>query len=143
VDDVHGLLVRRPRLAVPFLIGVLALLGFPPFGLFFTETALVVAGVQRGLGWEMGVTVVLLLVVSAGIGRHLVSMTLGPADGDQPPVAQVALAPVAVAPPLAPIALALTVTSLLGVATWPLAGVLGRAAAVLGAGLGTGLGVGL
>ncbi|HEX2705369.1 MAG TPA: proton-conducting transporter membrane subunit, partial [Candidatus Lustribacter sp.] len=60
ITDVRSLLARHPRLAVPFLAGMTALLGFPPFGLFFTEVALVLAGIQRGLGWAMAVTVLLL-----------------------------------------------------------------------------------
>ena len=52
IDDVHGLLARRPDLARPLLAGTAALLGFPPFVLFFTEVAIVIAGWANGLGWR-------------------------------------------------------------------------------------------
>ena len=47
--DIRGLLARRPGVAVPFLVGMVALLGLPPFSLFFSEVAIVIAGVERGL----------------------------------------------------------------------------------------------
>ena len=61
-------------------LAVAALLGFPPFALFFTEVAIVVAGWQAGLGWAMAVVLVLLLVVFAGLARATAAMVLGPAD---------------------------------------------------------------
>jgi hydrogenase-4 component F len=149
VADVTGLLVRRPRMAVPFLAGSLALLGMPPSGLFFTEVALVVAGVQRGLGWAMAPAVLLLLVVAAGIGRHVLAMTLGaghPADGSDIPTRDADHEPdhrpdhrpdrerERERGPMLPLVLALSVTAVIALAAWPLAGVLSRAVAVIGAG---------
>ena len=43
--DIRGLLARRPGVAAPFLVGMVALLGLPPFSLFFSEVAIVIAGV--------------------------------------------------------------------------------------------------
>ena len=80
IEDVRGLLARRPALAVPFVVAVAALLGFPPFALFFTEVAIIVAGWQAGLGGAMAVVLVLLLVVFAGLVRATAAMVLGPAD---------------------------------------------------------------
>ncbi len=85
--DVTGLLTRRPDLARALLAGTAALLGFPPFVLFFTEVAIVVAGWQAGLGWAMGIALFLLLVVFAGLARHVSAMTLGPPVTVDPPVA--------------------------------------------------------
>ena len=76
IDDVSGLLGRAPKLAVPFLMGSAALLGFPPFGLFFSELAIIVAGWQAGLTWVVTAMVALLLLVFAGLGRHILAMTL-------------------------------------------------------------------
>ena len=75
IDDVHGLLARRPDLARPLLAGTAALLGFPPFVLFFTEVAIVIAG------WATG---------SAGDGRRAAAPARGvrrvrpPGRGDDP-----------------------------------------------------------
>ena len=63
-------------MAVPYLAGMVALLGLPPFSLFFSEVAIVVAGFQHGLGWAMALAVGLLLVLFAGLARHSAAMTL-------------------------------------------------------------------
>ncbi len=124
IADVRGLLAERPDLARPFLAGTAALLGFPPFVLFFTEVAIVVAGWSRGLGWAMGVALVLLLVVFVGLSRHVLAMTMGP-QVVSPHV------PVGARGRQLPVVLALAASAVLGLASWPLAGVLESAAAVL------------
>ena len=161
IADVHSLLARRPRLGVPFLAGMVALLGLPPFGLFFTELGIIIGGWQRGLGWAMAIALGLLLVVFAGLAHHTASMTLGgaptaavgaereapvgavatsgeaspPQPGAAPEAAPASAAPVAAERALGsnvPIALALGITAVLGFAAWPLAGLLADAVAVLG-----------
>jgi hydrogenase-4 component F len=144
IDDVHGLLARRPDLARPLLAGTAALLGFPPFVLFFTEVAIVVAGWANGLGPAMAVALLLLLVVFAGFSRQVAAMTLGvtngPAAGDAAPVEErhPSLAPPetarAGAGRQAPLVVALTAAVLLGFAARPLAELLTDAAAVLAGG---------
>jgi hydrogenase-4 component F len=125
VTDIRALLTRRPGVAVPFLVGIVALLGLPPFSLFFSEVAIVVAGVQRGLGWVMAVAVVLLLVVFAAMARLVSVMLLGPTDGGTPDRAPHG--------PRLPLVLALGVTAVAGFVAGPLASLLVRAADVLGA----------
>ena len=143
VADVRDLLARRPDLARPFLAGTAALLGFPPFVLFFTEVAIVVAGWRAGLGVPMTIAVALLLVVFAGLGRHAVAMTIsaGPeASASRPavdaePVSGVSPGAVPLgAGPRAPLAIALGAAAILGFLAVPLTDVLARAAAALGGG---------
>ncbi len=121
IADVRNLLRQRPDLGGPFLLGAAALLGFPPFVTFFTEVAIIVAGFQRGLGWQMVLACALLLVVFAGITRNALAMTVGnerdpeairtsPAPPDQPArFRQI------------PIGIALAVSAVIGFAAWPLA----------------------
>ena len=132
IAKVHSLLDTHPSLARPWLAGTSALLGFPPFGLFLTEAAIVVAGFQRGMPLVAGAMVALLLLVFAGMARHTLSMTLtrhtapdladplvfaaDPSGRGQRLVTGVALA----------------VVALLGALVWPLHDVLAAAAAVLG-----------
>jgi hydrogenase-4 component F len=125
IGDLRGLLVRRPGLAVPFVVGVVALLGLPPFSLFFSEVAIVVAGVQEGLGWVMALTVFLLLVLFAGIARHLSAIMFGAADRDRPDRSAHG--------PRLPLVLALGVTAVVGLVAGPLSTLLLDAATVLGA----------
>ncbi|HWS58215.1 MAG TPA: proton-conducting transporter membrane subunit, partial [Actinotalea sp.] len=152
IEDVRALLARRPDLAVPFVAGMAALLGFPPFALFFSEVAIAVAGWQAGLGWAMGAALALLLVLFAGLSRATAAMVLGapgdasrrsPGDGRAVPDLQggpgvdrggehaVDLA--ASRGPMVPLALALTVTAVAGFLAVPIGTVLLRAVAAVGA----------
>ncbi|MBK8470345.1 MAG: proton-conducting transporter membrane subunit [Candidatus Phosphoribacter sp.] len=123
IGDVTGLLARRPDLAGPFLAGGAALLGLPPFALFFTEVALVVAGWQAGLWAPMALVLALLLLAFAGMSRQLVRMTLG-AGGrslDEPASARLSRGA------LAPVLAALVVAAGLAALAVPLSGALGSA----------------
>jgi len=141
VADVRGLLARRPDLAIPYLAGMAALLGFPPFALFFSEVAIVVAGWQAGLGWAMGLALGLLLVLFAGLARATAAMLLGApaadtAAADGEPAHAAADHPVDLAAsrgPGVPIVLALAVTAVAGLLAVPIGTVLVRAAAAVGA----------
>jgi len=126
-EDIRGLLIRRPRVAAPFLVGMVALLGLPPFSLFFSEVAIVIAGVERGLTWVMAVSVFLMLVIFGGLARHTSAMMFGqPSATDDPPDS-------AAHGPWLPLALALGATAVIGFVAGPLSTLLARAAAVLGA----------
>jgi hydrogenase-4 component F len=146
ISDVRSLLTRRPALAVPFLVGMVALLGFPPFGLFVTELAIVYAGWRQGLGWAMAVALVLLLVVFAGLARHTLAMALTGPDGESHGSEGGSHGSDEQVPPhggrhgyaegpVVPLVLALGTVALLGVAVWPLLDVLTGATTVLTGGL--------
>jgi formate hydrogenlyase subunit 3/multisubunit Na+/H+ antiporter MnhD subunit len=132
IADVRNLLRRRPDLGGPFLLGAAALLGFPPFVTFFTEVAILVAGFQRGLGWQMTLACALLLVVFAGIARHALAMTVG----TDPDPHSVRTSPAPLDQPARfrqiPIGIALGVSAVIGFAAWPLTGPLLAAVAALG-----------
>jgi hydrogenase-4 component F len=147
--DVTALLARRPDLARPLLAGTAALLGFPPFVLFFTEVAIIVTGWQAGLGWAMGIALALLLVVFAGLARHVSAMALGeptePGAVDRASEVTAMAADHSTMPPAAPfqpaapgrqapLLLALGAAAVLGFLAIPLAALLGEAAAVLAGG---------
>ncbi|HEY8914748.1 proton-conducting transporter membrane subunit [Lacisediminihabitans sp.] len=84
ISDVRSLLARRPGLAVPWLIGIVALVGFPPFGIFFSEVGIILAGWGTGMGVIMAVALALMLVIFAGITRLTVGMMFGSADQPDP-----------------------------------------------------------
>lgn len=148
VADVRDLLAHRPDLARPFLAGTAALLGFPPFVLFFTEVAIVVAAWQAGLAVPVVIVLGLLLLVFAGLGRHVLAMTIseGTAPADAAPWINPRPAPAVGstpdsspgvplgAGPRAPLAIAVGAAAALGFLAVPLADVLASAAAALGGG---------
>jgi len=128
ISEIRSLLSRRPGVAIPFLCGMVALLGLPPFSLFFSEVAIVVAGLQRGMGWVMAVAVALVLVTFAGLSRHVSNMVLGSGDAPGP-----AAADQRAHGPRLPLVLALGATGVIGFAAGSFATLLTEAAAALGA----------
>ena len=124
--DIRGLLTRRPALAIPYLAGMAALLGFPPFSLFFSEVAIIIAGVARGFGWVMAVVVLFLLFLFAGLVRHITRM----AFGANPPDAEIHPDHDSYGPRL-PIAIALGLTAIIAFLSGPFSDLLARAAQVL------------
>ncbi len=132
IADVRNLLRERRDLGAPFLLGAAALVGFPPFVTFFTEVAIIVAGFQRGLVWPMLAACVALLVIFAGLARHVVAMTLGTDDTPPAAASEALMADRPTRWREVPVALALSAAAVLGFAAWPLAGVLTAAVTALG-----------
>ena len=80
ISRVTGLLQVMPWTGSLFAVGVLALVGLPPFGLFVSEFLLLRAAVVSGRFWVAGVVLGLLLIVFASLMNHLNRMLYG-----QPP----------------------------------------------------------
>jgi hydrogenase-4 component F len=78
IDGVRALASRAPLLAGCLGLGVLALLGFPPFSLFASELGLARAGFAAGLGWATALALALILVIAAALLTHVSRMLLGP-----------------------------------------------------------------
>ncbi|MCV2395704.1 proton-conducting transporter membrane subunit [Actinotalea sp. M2MS4P-6] len=128
IDEVRGLLARRPLLAGLLVTAAAVLLGMPPFALFFSEVGLVVAGWRGGLGWAMGVVLVALLVVFAGVARAVLAMVSGPAAGPDPGDTAAGSAGRG---PVAPLVLALAVTAVAGFLSASVGEAIARAVAVV------------
>src|SRR5216683_3294996 len=77
IKDVRAMLKVMPWTAGLFAIGILALIGLPPFGLFISEFALFRAGFATKHYWLMGATLVLLVVAFISIISHLNNMLYG------------------------------------------------------------------
>lgn len=125
IAGVRGLLARRPLVGGIFGVGLIALLGLPPFSLFASELAIARGGVASGLSWAIAVALVLLLVIFAAIVGHAQQMLLGePVAGvEHPHHTSVTAA--------APLVAGLIATALLGVSIWPLERLLYAAAQVV------------
>jgi len=124
IAGVHALLARRPVLGGIFGFGLVALLGLPPFSLFVSELNMIRAEFQVGLGWVAVVALVLMAVIFGAVmshGRHL----LFGSDAEYQPVHRT---PSIVSVPLIG---GLVGCAVLGVASWPLAGLLHAAAKVV------------
>jgi hydrogenase-4 component F len=78
IKDVRGMLRVMPWTGALFAIGILALIGLPPFGLFLSEFALFRAGFTTKHYWLMGTTLVLLVVAFVSFINHLNNVLYGP-----------------------------------------------------------------
>ncbi|GLZ27898.1 hydrogenase HycQ [Lentzea sp. NBRC 105346] len=87
VDGVRGLASRHPALAGCFGLGVLALVGLPPFSLFASELGIARAAFTAGLAWQTGLALVLVLVIGAALVNHTSRMLLGAAHDHPVPAA--------------------------------------------------------
>ena len=83
IHAVRDLAGRAPLLAGTFGVGLLALLGLPPFSLFASELGMFRAGFAAGLGWAVTLALASMLVIFAAVAAHAGDMLLG--SRDQPP----------------------------------------------------------
>jgi formate hydrogenlyase subunit 3/multisubunit Na+/H+ antiporter MnhD subunit len=99
------------------------------FRLGVSEVAIVVALWQAGMSWVAGLTLALLLVLFAGLGRLTLAMSLGPRPHEvtEPPDRSSY-------GPRAPLVLALGATAVVAFLATPVGTALARAGAVLGSG---------
>jgi len=129
IDGVRTLLARRPALGGVFGIGLVALLGLPPFSLFTSELVMVRAEFEVGLGWAAVLAMIAMVVIFIAVAGHARHMLLGP-----PPPSHLPAAPHLPAPPrwvATPLIGGLAVCGLIGVFAWPLSGLLEAAARVV------------
>jgi len=133
IDQVGGLAAGHPVLAGSVGLGVLALLGLPPFSLFASELGIARAGFAADLGWVTTTALLLVLVIAAALVSHTSRMLLG-----TPPVGRPADRPgAATSPHRLPASTALALgtglaaCAVLGITARPLSALLHAAADTL------------
>lgn len=85
IDHIRGLIRIQPAVGWSLLIGVAAIAGFPPFGVFTSEFLLLTATMQS----QPWLTIPLLVglgIAFAGLFRHLQPMVYGKAPAGREPV---------------------------------------------------------
>lgn len=82
IKGVSGLFKTMPVTGGLFAVGMLALVGLPPFGMFMTEFAIIRAGFVAGHPWLMGLVLILLAVAFVSLINHLNHMVYGPPPAD-------------------------------------------------------------
>lgn len=85
IDHIRGLIRTQPVVGWSLLLGVAAIAGFPPFGVFTSEFLLLTATMQAQ-PWLTLALLSGLAVAFAGLFRHLHPMVYGPAPEGQQPV---------------------------------------------------------
>jgi len=82
-DEAHGMLRRSPVSGVLLLLGLLAVTGSPPFGMFVSEFTIIRAAVTEGHIWVASLMVALLAVIFIGIARVIVQLCFGAPQVDE------------------------------------------------------------
>jgi hydrogenase-4 component F len=124
ISGIRTVIARRPTLGGTFGIGLLALLGLPPFSLFASELLMARAEFDVGLGWAAMLAIAAMVVVFVAVAGHARHMLLG-----TPPTGETFSAPPRWVS--APLVGALVACGLIGVLAWPLSQLLEAAAHVV------------
>jgi hydrogenase-4 component F len=75
--DGRGLLHRLPATGTLLLVGLFAVTGSPPFGLFVSEFTILSAAVGQGHPWVAALIVILLVIIFVGIARLILALCFG------------------------------------------------------------------
>ena len=84
LDVVKGLMQAAPITSVFLMGGVFALVGVPPFNIFFSKFMIVSAGIAMGHLWLMVACLLLLMLAFVALFRMLGSVVLGNKPDDVP-----------------------------------------------------------
>lgn len=74
---VRGMVGKTPALGALWLVGLFAISGSPPFGMFISEFQIIQAAFAQGRFWQVGVFLGLLFLVFLGMGGVMLRMALG------------------------------------------------------------------
>jgi len=87
IDDVTALLARSRLVGTAFAVGLVVLLGLPPFAMFASELSISRALAGAHLEWALGVALLLMVIAFAALALNGARMLLGPPDASSPPIA--------------------------------------------------------
>jgi hydrogenase-4 component F len=128
-DENRGVLDRLPASGTLLIVGLFAVTGSPPFGMFISEFTILSAAVGEHHPWVAGIVVLLLAVIFVGIAAMILEMVYGARQPDAVPPGRSEDRPWLV---IAPAALSLLVLGLGLYLPPPLAAALSAAAKSLG-----------
>jgi hydrogenase-4 component F len=77
ITDISAVLARSRILGSAFAIGILVLLGLPPFAMFASELAIARGLTAAHLAWALGVALLCIVVAFAAVAANTVRMLLG------------------------------------------------------------------
>lgn len=86
--DLRGMLRLRPISAGLIVVGLFAVTGSPPFGLFLSEFAIVSGAFREHHPVIAAITLLLLVVIFVGIARMILDVVLGNPAGQSAPEAE-------------------------------------------------------
>ncbi len=77
IDEVRGALRRVPLSGPLFLLGFIAVIGTPPFGVFISEFTILTAALERGCYASAILFLVFLMVIFIGMGATVLAVVQG------------------------------------------------------------------
>ena len=80
IADIHGALHRYPVTAFLLLAALFAIVGLPPFGLFYSELGILFAAGRTGNWWVLAAFTLFLCVVFVGMVTAVLPMAFGKPD---------------------------------------------------------------
>jgi len=86
IGDVTGVLARSRLIGTSFAVGLVILLGLPPFAMFASELSISRAVAGAHLEWALGLALLLMVVAFAALVRNGARMLLGSPDPDSPAI---------------------------------------------------------
>lgn len=125
IADVGAVLRRSRLIGVSLAVGVVVLLGLPPFAMFASELAIARSLADARLTWALGAALLLIVVAFAALARNCGRMLLGERHAGAPEIA----VPRTVA---AALVVGVAASLALGVTAGPLTGLFTTAAADAG-----------
>jgi hydrogenase-4 component F len=126
IADIGAVLRRSRLIGVSLAVGVIVLLGLPPFAMFASELAIVRSLVDARLTWVLGAGLLLIAVAFAALARNSGRILLGDGPAGTPEIA----VPRTVA---AALVVGVAASVALGVTAGPLTGLFTAAASDVGA----------
>lgn len=132
IAKLKSLLTHKPLLGGIFGVGLLALLGLPPFSLFTSEFAMMKSEISVGLGWVVGISLVLMAVIFGVVVSHARHILVGESSGRQTLKTSKLSNPIRASRlTTTPLVLGLILSAAIGVVSWPLQTLLLSAAKVI------------
>jgi hydrogenase-4 component F len=86
IADVTGVLARSSVIGTSFAVGLVVLLGLPPFAMFASELSISRALAGAHLEWALGLALLLMVVAFAALVRNGARMLLGSPDPGSPAI---------------------------------------------------------
>ncbi|BBX46745.1 hydrogenase HycQ [Mycobacterium cookii] len=126
IADITGVLRRSRLIGVSFAVGLIVLLGLPPFAIFASELAIARSLADARLAWALASALLLLAIGFAALARNSGRMLLGAPTTADPSIT----VPVTVA---AALSVGMAASLALGVSAGPLTNLLSTAARNVGA----------
>jgi hydrogenase-4 component F len=126
IADISAVLRRSRVIGISLAVGVIVLLGLPPFAMFASELAIVRSLADARLTWAIGIGLLLVAIAFAALARNCGRILLGGDPVDTPEIA----VPRTVA---AALAVGVAASIALGVTAGPLTGLFTAAASDVGA----------